>query len=485
MQQLGTQWRILISSAAVACSLLPVMVQGRMQSEPPPALMPPDRVNLEEFEPAVRDQVSRIYEEARKKPQDPAPVGKLGMMFQVYGKYELAESCYLRARGLDPRAFRWSYYLGIVEKALGKNAQAAGYIRDALIIDSNYAPGKVRLAQLLLDSGDAEQSAGIYRSVIAKNPRMATAYFGLGQVLAARTDWPAAIESYSQACQIAENYAAAHYALAMAYRNTGDMAKARAELERYQVVKQTKQPTEDPLMDEVTALYSGGLTDYAKGSSLYLEGKLREAAAEFEAALAVNPRLVMAHINLIALYGQLDQSDKAEQHFKSAIELDPGWVETYYNWGMFLVRHDRKAEAAPLFQKAVEINPDYAEARIQLALLLDDSGRYKEATAHYEQVLKANPNNRQAHYFLARDLLKSGRVEEAIQHLRETTKVEDNWTPVCMQALAIAYERGGNRERAVYYLRQAKQRAVSQGTKDLAAQLQHDIERLSAEVARP
>ena len=129
--------------------------------------------------------------------------------------------------------------------------------------------------------------------------------------------------------------------------------------------------------------------------------------------------------------------------------------------------------------------PDYVEARIQLALLLDDSGRSKEAAAHYERVLQMNPDNRQAHYFLAGDLLKSGRVEEAIRHLLETTKVEDNFTPVCMQALAIAYERAGNRERAVYYLRQARQRAVSRGTKDLASQLQRDIDRLSAEVGRP
>ncbi len=444
-----------------------------------------ERVNLNEFEPSVRDQISRAYDEARQKPKDGAAVGRLGMIFQVYGKYELAESCFLRARGLDPRTFRWPYYLAIAEKDLGQNVEALGHIREALTIDGTYAPAQVRLAQLLFDSGDAEQSAAIYRSVISKNPRMATAHFGLGQILAARANWPGAIESYSQACKIADNYAAAHYALAMAYRNAGDMTQARSHLERYQVIKQAKQPSEDPLMDDINSLYSGGLTHFAKGSSLYQEGKLREATAEFEAALEVNPRLVTAHINLIALYGQLNQTDKAEQHFRSAIEIDPGWVETYYNWGMFLVQHSRKTEAAGFFQKAVEINPDYVEASIQLALLLDEAGRSKEAAAHYEHVLQVNPNNRQAHYFLAGNLLKSGQTDEAIRHLLETTKVEDNWTPVCMQALAIAYEQAGDRERAVYYLRQAKQRAVSHGTKDLASRLQRDIDRLNAEVRRP
>lgn len=468
-----------------ACSFLSTNVWGEAQAEPLPELVSADQFRLDELEPAVRDQIKLAYEEARKKPQDAAAVGRLGMMFQVYGKYEFAENCYLRARGLDSRSSRWPYYLGIVEKALGKNEQAIRYIRESLDIDSSYAPARVRLAQLLFDAGEVDQSAEMYRSVISQNKRMATAYFGLGQGLAARGDWPAAIDAYQHACEIAENYAAAHYALGMAYRNAGDMAKAKTHLERSRISKQAKQPSEDPLMNDVNSLYSGGLTRFAKGSTLYQQGKLQEAIQEFEGALEVNPRMVTAHINLIALYGQLDQFDKAEQHFKAAVELDPGWVEVYYNWGMFLVRHGKQAQAAEMFQKAVEINPSYPEAQVQLAMLLDQSGRSKEAAAHYERALEVNPTHRQAHYFYARSLLMSRQTKGAIQHLLETIKVEDTWTPVCMQALAIAYERDGNRERAIYYLRQAKQRADSSGSQDLASQLQREIERLSTEAARP
>ena len=188
----GNRLGIAVLAAAFACSFLSTNAHAGVQEEPLPDLITAEQIKLEEFEPAVRDQISRAYEEARKKSQDGAAVGRLGMMFQVYGKYELAESCYLRARGLDPRTFRWPYYLGIVEKSLGKNAQAIGHNREALNIDPNYAPARVRLAQLLFDAGDAEQSAEMYRSVISQNKRLATAYFGLGQVLAARADWPAA-----------------------------------------------------------------------------------------------------------------------------------------------------------------------------------------------------------------------------------------------------------------------------------------------------
>ncbi len=479
-------WRgIFISAALLAGPPLAVSAPAGLQGEVLPDLVTAERINLAEWEPAVREQVSRAFEEARAKPQDATAVGRLGMMFQVYGKYELAETCYLRARGLDPKSSRWPYYLGIVEKSLGKNEQAISFTRESLQSEGNYAPARIRLAQLLLDTGDFGQSAELCRSVISKNSNLATAHFVLGQALAGKGDWPAAVESYRRACEIAVNYAAAHYALAMAYRNTGDMAKAREHLERHRVAKQLRQPSEDPMMDDVNSLYSGGLTQFAKGSAFYQQEKTAEAIKEFEAALETNPRLIAAHINLIALYGQLRQDEKAEAHFRAAVELDPGWVETYYNWGLFLVQHDRKAEAAELFRKAVEVNPNYPEARVQLGLLLDDSGNSSEAADQYQRALEVNPNIRQAHYFLGRYLLGKGRVEEAIQHLLETTKVEDSWTPVCMQAVAIAYERGGNRDRALHFLREAKQRAVTLRQEALASQLQREIDRLASEVRRP
>jgi protein O-GlcNAc transferase len=479
-------WRgIFISTTLLACPLPAADALAGLQGQMLPGPVTAEQINLQEFEPAVRDQINRAYEEARGKPEDGTAAGRLGMMFQVYGKYELAETCYLRARGLDPKSSRWPYYLGIVEKSLGKYELAISYTRDSLQIDNNYAPARIRLAQLLLDSGDPGQSAEICRSVIARNGNLATAHFALGQALAGKGEWPAAIESYRRACEIAENYAAAHYALGMAYRNTGDLAKARDHLQRYQVVKQLKQPSEDPMMEDVNSLYSGGLTRFAKGSAFYQQGKTTEAVQEFESALETNPRLIAAHINLIALYGQLRQDEKAEAHFRAAVEVDPGWVETYYNWGLFLVQRGRKEEAAELFRKAVAVNPNYPEARVQLGLLLDGSGHPNEAVAQYERALEVHPNNRQAHYFLGRCLLTNGRVEEAIQHLLETTKMEDSWTPVCMQAVAIAYERAGNRDRAVHFLREAKRRALTLRQEALASQLQQEIDRLASEVRRP
>jgi tetratricopeptide (TPR) repeat protein len=265
----------------------------------------------------------------------------------------------------------------------------------------------------------------------------------------------------------------------MAYRKIGDVAKAREQLELYERVKETPQPSEDPLMDEVKALYAGGLTHLAKASSLAREGKNRDAAAEFEAALQVNPRLIMAHVNLIAMYGELGQWDKAERHFREASTLDPGWAETYYNWGLLLMRRGRTAEANQAFRKALAANPHYAEANVELGQLLDESGRAAEAQQHFRLALDEAPANRQAHYLFGRSLIRTGEFGQAIDHLKETIKVEDDKTPVCMQALAAAYQRSGDLKNAAHYTREARQRALSRNMTALADQLEHDLVRLS------
>ena len=93
------------------------------------------QINLEEFEPAARGQIGRALEDAQRKSFDAETAGKLGMTFQVYGKYDLARTCYLRARERDLRSFRWAYYLGNLEGLLGNHGEAVETIRAALKID--------------------------------------------------------------------------------------------------------------------------------------------------------------------------------------------------------------------------------------------------------------------------------------------------------------------------------------------------------------
>lgn len=458
---------------------------GATVEQDKPQLLPLDEGILAELEPAARRQVLDAYREAQGRPGDAAPVGKLGMIFQAYGKFEAAEACFRSAQALAPASFRWTYLLGNAEAWLGKYPEATAHLQAAIKLDPGYTPAKVRLAQLLFDTGEIHQSRLLYEEALRRNPRLASAHLGLGKTLAAGGDWSGAIAAYRRALELFSSYAAAHYALGLAYRKTGDPASAAKHLQEYERCKRARQPAEDPLMEEVKAFYAGGLTHLAKGSELAQQGKLREAAAEFEAALERNPELMPAHINLIAMYGQLGLFDQAERHFRAAEQLDPGWVEIYHNWGLALLQRGDKEEAGAMFRKAIDVNPNYAEARVQWAALLEEQGRLEEAAAHLQRALELDSSHRQAHFLFADNLVRRGRLREAIPHLLETVKVEDGRTPFGYQALAIVYERLGDRRHSAACLEEGLRRARTLGMRDLADRLERERTRLESRTIAP
>jgi len=455
--------------------------RGQSTTGLPPELVWLRQIEHEEFEPAVGKQIRHAYDQLRNQPQSTEAAGKLGMILQCYGKYELAKACYRRALGLKPDAFRWAYYLGNVEAWIGKTRDAIGDIQRALKIDETYTPARVRLAELLFETGDMDQSRQAFEAALRRDARLASAYFGLGRVLGARGDWLQAVESFRRACDLAPRYAAAHYALAMAYKKLGDPAKMREHLEIYGRVKESPQPAEDPLMNEVKSLYMGGLSQFAKASGLMREGKTKEAIAEFESAVRVNPRMVMAHVDLIALYGKLGQIQQAEEHYRSATALDPGWGEAYYNWGLILLRQHQTDDAITAFSEALRVNPYYADAHIQLGALLDETARSKDAQRHFRLALDDNPASREARFLLGRSLIRTGEFNEAIAQLSKTIDVDDEKTAVCMQTLAVAHQRAGNLNPALHFLELARDRARARKMDQLAAQLQEQLDQVSKE----
>ena len=145
---------------AFTLAWLPLCAQSPVA--PMPDLISLEQLPREEFEPAIGNQIRLAYEEALHHPRDAEVVGRLGMILQCYGKYELAEICYRRALGLAAHSFRWTYYLGNIEAWVGKSQESISHIREVLTIDESYTPARVRLGQLLFESGDNHPSMQIY-----------------------------------------------------------------------------------------------------------------------------------------------------------------------------------------------------------------------------------------------------------------------------------------------------------------------------------
>lgn len=427
------------------------------------------------FQPAIRDQVEKARAEAQANPNDAAANGKLGMVLQAYEQYRAAEACYQRARALEPGEFRWVYYLGTVQAAMGKNARAAETLREALRLDAEYLPARMKLAEVLLGLGELRESREIYEKVARKYPDFAQAHYGLGRLRSAQGEFAPAVEHYRRACELAPHFGAAHYALALAYQKLGESARAQEHIALYQKHQTSAPPAQDTLLDAVKALNAGALHHLKKGLGLEAAGQMELAIAEHERALEINPNLVQAHVNLVTLYGKLGRAEQAEKHYRATVELNPNLSESHYNFGVFLHSQGRYRDAAAAFGKALEISPDYAEAHNNLAYILEREGRLEEAIEHYRAAIANKPNYRLAHFHLGRLLLHKSRNAEAIRHFLQTLTPQDESTPGYMYGLGAAYARSGNRQSALHYIREARARAASLGQTQLLASIERDL----------
>ncbi|MFQ5737887.1 MAG: tetratricopeptide repeat protein [Acidobacteriota bacterium] len=442
-------------------------------------------VSLEGFAPATRQGFQEAYARVRRNPADSELNGQLAMKLHAYELYKSAEVCYWRAHLLDPSSFKWTYLLGIVQGLEGKKAESLVSLRKAMSQNPNYRPGRIKLAESLLDADKVGQSIEVFKEVLQEEPDSPLARYGLGRALMEEGRTESAVEHLRLACQLRESFGAAHYSLGLAYRDLGRLDQARDQFALYRKSARKWPAANDRLIDSVKQLKVGAREHLTLGVKLARANRLEEAVKEHEKALQLDPQLVQAHIHLISLYSKLGQPEKAEYDYRKSVEINPSLSEGHYNFGVLMSSLGRYKEAAQAFRKALEINPHYAHAHNNLGYMLQTMGQLQEAVKHFRRAIKNDPSYRLARFNLGRALVALGKNEEAIEQFSRTLTPEDEKTPRFMFALAAAYVRKGDLRRGIDYAQGAKRRATDLGQAELARQIDKDLQRLRKTRKRP
>ena len=120
---------------------------------------------------------------------------------------------------------------------------------------------------------------------------------------------------------------------------------------------------------------------YEIGCELELSEPARALEA-YEHALALDPLMAEAHVNLGRVLHVAGERGRAEPHYREAVKLDPDDPTPHFNLGVLLEESGRKDEAVLAYRQAIVRDPDFADAHCNLGLLLDALGRRQEALRH-------------------------------------------------------------------------------------------------------
>jgi tetratricopeptide (TPR) repeat protein len=117
-----------------------------------------------------------------------------------------------------------------------------------------------------------------------------------------------------------------------------------------------------------------------------LESEDTEAALQaYERAVAADPTLVDAYINLGWLLHETGRLAAAERVYRDGMKACGGDPPLLYNLGVLLEDMARKPEAMQAYETALRANPGLADCHYNLALLCEDLGKPKDAIRHMAQ----------------------------------------------------------------------------------------------------
>ena len=131
------------------------------------------------------------------------------------------------------------------------------------------------------------------------------------------------------------------------------------------------------------------------------------------------PNAWVAHNNLGSVLWKMGKPREAIAQYDQALKINPDYAEAYNNLGAALVRLGKVREAATQFEQALRIKRHDAAAENNLGAVLAQAGEFEEAIVHYEQALKARPGFADAHDNLGLALAHVGRVGDAIRHFEQ------------------------------------------------------------------
>jgi tetratricopeptide (TPR) repeat protein len=442
------------------------------------ALPPLPQLAFDAYPMAAREAVARAYRAAAAQSTDPAAVGTLAETLHAWDQWGAAHETYVRLQALAPRAFEWQYLDGLVLQRLARHADAAARFDEALQRSPGYLPARVNLAESLLESGSLDRAEPLFDALRREPAAEPAGELGLGRIAAANGHHEAAVAHLERAVALFPEWGAAYYALALSYRALGRRDDAQRALERNARYGPRWPAQNDPVFATVTALRDDAQTNLERGLKLADAGDLAGAIAAHEAALARDPSIAQAHVNLISLYGRTRDWARAEQHYRAVVALGFSLDEAHYDYGVLLGLQEQWGPAAEAYRQAIASNPRHAQAHNNLGQMLERERKVDEAMVEYRRAVDSQPAFRMARFNVGRMLLALGRNDEAIGELEKAVQPRDGETPLYLFALATAHVRAGHKADGIKFATDARQLALEHGQNELAASIERDLARL-------
>jgi TolB-like protein/DNA-binding winged helix-turn-helix (wHTH) protein/tetratricopeptide (TPR) repeat protein len=175
---------------------------------------------------------------------------------------------------------------------------------------------------------------------------------------------------------------------------------------------------------------------------------LTRAKTAAERALTLDPQSPEARAVLAMIKFNFEWDlDGAEREIKEALRLNPSFAQAHQYFSSILTCMRRNEDAIAAARRAVELDPLAPTATTSLGVRYYYANRRNEATEQFLKTLEVTPGFAVAHWGLAQIHRLEGRLDDQIDQLRTAVQLSGN--SAYMRAhLAYGYAVAGDRTRA-------------------------------------
>lgn len=445
-----------------ACLLLAALGWGLVACNPGASVPPPVETLLANTDARVVEQLTGLLAEARKNPDSARARAVLGMAYEMSGRLQAAHESYAQAAVLDPGEPRWSYFEALTRSELGDLEGALATLDRMLALDDTYAAAYLFRGQWLLDLGRVEEAGTAYTRATQLASNQPAPWIGIAKVHLRSGRPKEALQILERLRQSSPNHPSLNQLVGQAYRELGDLEKARAALARAKPGKQIHWP--DSWRSERLNYQAGFGAGMMQASDLMKKGKVTEAVelmkqlrvqrpddsqllnnlsvayrnlrqpdrafAVLRDGLERHPRYHPFHLNISADYQRMGDIDQALWHLDRVVEISPTFAPGWERIGSIHFSQNKLPEALAAFEKAARYKPDSHTYQLYCGVILGRLERWEESLKRLQRALEISPNQLSVLIPLGRVQARLGRFEDARATLADARSLSPESRPL-------------------------------------------------------
>jgi tetratricopeptide (TPR) repeat protein len=328
-----------------------------------------------EYDSGKREVAYKMLDDVlAKEPANAAVMVVRGGWLLREAKYEDALAYGTKATQNDPKSAEAFSLLGSIHIARNDPEAAIKDFTSVLQLQPDSFSAQIAMTGLYLSLGQVRQAGEFARQAVANAPNRAGPRHALARVLLAEGKPAEADRELAPVLVVAPNSVNALNLRGMIRQRQGDTAAARADFQRALAI--------NPRSPEALA----GLAQIEIAAK-----RPREAAKLLAAAVDRAPN----NAQLLFLAGQTQLAngdlDGAQESFQKALQADATLMPVYDALGQLLVRQNKLDEARLAYDRQAQERPNDVAAHTMVARILYVQGKPAESRARFEKILSIDP----------------------------------------------------------------------------------------------